>query len=461
MKKYRLITPINESTTRKIKEVYLEKRHEKRENGDDDMTNSELPVKKRGRPLLLGKRLDDAVQDYVSMLRDYGCPVNTTVVVAAARGVAKAIDRTRLAQYGGPATLTVDWAKSLLKRMNFTRRRATTKSSPQNDDLKEVKQDFLAEVLETVEFNEIPPELIFNWDQTGINLVPSALWTMNKKGEKRVAIAGHLDKRQITAVMCGNLVGELLPMQLVYAGKTKRCHPAYKFPEDWLISHTHNHWANEDAMLEYVRNVIVPFVECKRDMLGLDVQYPALAIFDHFKGQLTQNITTELDENHIHSVLIPAACTGQLQPMDISVNKVVKSLLRNKFSDWYADEITELFIDGEDTVVDISTARMKCIVGEWIVQVFEYLQANPQIIVHGFRHAGVFDALGIIDNDELPEYGDNLESNDDSELDEDVDDDCIEAMSRSSTSCLSVATVYTDSDGDLPTDPIVISSSEE
>jgi len=69
-------------------------------------------------------------------------------------------------------------------------------------------------------------------------------------------------------------------------------------------------------------------------MLVLDDQYPALAIFDHFKGQLTQNITTELEENHIHSVLIPAEYTGQLQPMDISINKVVKSLLQNKFSDW-------------------------------------------------------------------------------------------------------------------------------
>jgi len=62
------------------------------------MTISELPVKKRGRPSLLGKRLDDVVQDYVSMLRDYGCPINTTVVVTVARGIAKAMDRTKLAQ---------------------------------------------------------------------------------------------------------------------------------------------------------------------------------------------------------------------------------------------------------------------------------------------------------------------------------------------------------------------------
>jgi len=103
---------------------------------------------------------------------------------------------------------------------------------------------------------------------------------------------------------------------------------------------------------------------------------------------------------------------------ELSVNKVVKSLLQNKFSDWYANEIIELFIDGEDTVVDVSTTRMICVVGEWIVQVFEHLQANTQIIVHGFRHAGVFDVLGIIEDDELPEYGDDLESDDDSELDE-------------------------------------------
>ena len=47
------------------------------------------------------------------------------------------------------------------------------------------------------------------------------------------------------------------------------------------------------------------------------------------------------------------------------------------------------------------------IAGEWIVQVVKHLQANPQIIVHDFRYA---DALGIIDDDELPEYGDILES---------------------------------------------------
>jgi len=85
------------------------------------------------------------------------------------------IDRTRLAKYDGPTTLTIPWVKSLLKRMNFTKRIATTKSSPPTGDLVEIKRSFLAELLETVGLNDIPSELIFNWDQTGINLVPTAL----------------------------------------------------------------------------------------------------------------------------------------------------------------------------------------------------------------------------------------------------------------------------------------------
>ena len=295
-------------------------------------------------------------------------------------------------------------------------------------------------------------DLIFNWDQTGISLVPTALWTMDKKGNKRIPIQGHQDKRQIMAVMCVSLIGELLPLQLVYGGRTRRCHPAYQFPGNWCITHTDNHWSNESTMLEYVQEIIVPFVEHKRESLGVSEDHPALALFDHFKGQLTEAVTKELEDNFIHSVLIPAAHTGQLQPLDILVNKVMKSFLRSKFSKWYTDELTELFINGDDTPVDMSTSRMKCIGGQWIVQAFEHLENNQHIIVHGFRHAGIFDALGIIDQDELPDY----ESEDDFDF-VDEDEDIIE-MTRRTNGSLNVSDVYSESDDDPP---IVMISSEE
>ena len=76
---------------------------------------------------------------------------------------------------------------------------------------------------------DVPPELVLNWDQTGIKLVPTTSWTMNEVGARRVELIGSSDKQQITAVFCGSLVGRFLPIQLIYKGKTGRCHPKFKF----------------------------------------------------------------------------------------------------------------------------------------------------------------------------------------------------------------------------------------
>ena len=175
---------------------------------------------------------------------------------------------------------------------------------------------------------------------------------------------------------------------------------------------------------------------------SLGDDHPALAIFDHFKGQLTENITQKLEANNIHSVLIPPAHTGQLQPMDISVNKVVKSFLRSKFTEWYSDELAELFDDNDDddTTVDLSAATMKFVGGKWIVQLYEHLTDKPHIIVHGFRHAGVYSALGLLDDDDdIPDYT--------TAGDSDIDDEIEELMEPSASSkYLSVATIYLDTE---------------
>ena len=85
------------------------------------------------------EKIDEAIQQYVLKLRECGCPVNTVIVLTVARGIAKVMERTRLAEQCGPATLTIPWAKSLLKRMNFTKRRVSTKSTSPTQDLEEAK----------------------------------------------------------------------------------------------------------------------------------------------------------------------------------------------------------------------------------------------------------------------------------------------------------------------------------
>ena len=90
----------------------------------------------------------------------------------------ESLDRTQLVEYGGDITLTTLWANSLLKRMNFTKRRATTKRGILPHVFLDVKKEFLQSVIDMVEMEEIPSQLIFNWDQTGLHLLPALNWTM-------------------------------------------------------------------------------------------------------------------------------------------------------------------------------------------------------------------------------------------------------------------------------------------
>ena len=78
---------------------------------------------------------------------------------------------TLLAEYGGHVGLTRQWAYYFRGRMKFVRRKATTlKSKYSPADFDDVKKRFLDEVCEVVEMEEIPPELILNWDQTPLGL---------------------------------------------------------------------------------------------------------------------------------------------------------------------------------------------------------------------------------------------------------------------------------------------------
>jgi len=157
---------LNESTMRGIKNAYVTEQNRKQKRGEDDLKITNLLVKKQGRPLLLGKNLDVAVQEYGLKLREVGCPVNTDVTIAAAQGILQAMEASRLAKNGGPATLSVSWAKSLLKRMDFRKRRGTTKSGVTPEDLDSFKKTLFSEMVETVDINDIPGELTFNWELT-------------------------------------------------------------------------------------------------------------------------------------------------------------------------------------------------------------------------------------------------------------------------------------------------------
>ena len=167
-----------------------------------------LPTKPQGRPLLLGQELDRAVQDYIEALRLAGGVVNSAIVVAAANGIVSAKDVSLLSSRGGSISITKHWAKSLLSRMKYVKRKCSNAGKVSLPNFERIQEVFLADIAAEVLMNDIPDELIINWDQTGLPVVPTGQWTMHHAGEKVVPIANVDDKRQIIAVLAATLAGQ-------------------------------------------------------------------------------------------------------------------------------------------------------------------------------------------------------------------------------------------------------------
>ena len=59
----------------------------------DSSTVGSIPSKRRGRPLTL-RDLDPQVQEYIRALHEAGAPVETSVIIAAAKGIIMSVNQT-------------------------------------------------------------------------------------------------------------------------------------------------------------------------------------------------------------------------------------------------------------------------------------------------------------------------------------------------------------------------------
>ena len=382
------LPPLKETSVRRLRDLY---KGQLCVEGDIPSVEdfARFTTKKNGRPLKIGEDLDQQVRDYIQYLRSTGTSINITVVIASAEGILMHENADMLSR----VDLNKGWAQYLLHRMGYVKRKATTKAKVTVENFAAVKEDYLLEIKQVITMDEIPADLIINFDQTGLNIVPSSDWTMEAKGAKRVEAVGKDDKRQLTAVLAGSLTGDLLPPQIIYQGKTPRCLPKHSFPEKWHITYSINHWSNEDTMKEYVDNVLLQYITEKRQSLGLAIDCPALVIFDNFKAQCTSAFLTQLDQNNINVVLVPPNCTDRLQPLDVSVNKAVKNQLRTEFQSWYARQVLRQRQEGQQKIIDLKMSTVKPLSAAWIESACNYVKNKPEIIINGFKETGIASCI--------------------------------------------------------------------
>ena len=114
----KLAVEVKSSSVSTWKNKYLKEMKRMTRSGEEPIVKC-IPLKKRGRPLLIGEKLDTEVKSYIRAVRECGGVITTAITIAAATAIVRKEDRNLLAENGGPITLTKTWAKSLPCCLNF------------------------------------------------------------------------------------------------------------------------------------------------------------------------------------------------------------------------------------------------------------------------------------------------------------------------------------------------------
>ena len=247
---------LKESTIRNFKKKYYVKLTEASKAGNTEVIC--IPSEVCGRPPIL-MDLYNKLLTFLKGIRSRGGAINVHVV----RGVTHALitsnpAMTHLNNFDMPRS----WMHSICKRMGYTVRAGRT-SRPQVPYglYTENHYTFLSSIVETVEQNSIPFELILNADQTPSSYVSVSKMTMAKQGETSVPIKSLTDKRNITLTFAVTFAGDFLPMQIIYGGKTDRSQPrGVVFPKGFHVTQNEKHWSNETETVNFIEQVINPYV---------------------------------------------------------------------------------------------------------------------------------------------------------------------------------------------------------
>ena len=177
---------------------------------------------------------------------------------------------------------------------------------------------------------------------------------MEKKGNQCVPVAGTTDYRQITGTFGVSLRWDVLPIKLIYQGKTKRCQPTYPFPREFHVVQTENHWASldliktqENTNLDLIKEVLIPYVRKVRQKLSLLKDQQWLLIADVFKGHWTHAVVIKVKRSNGKMCAIPNNMTNIFQPLDLSINRSCKFFLGREAHSWYSPQTEKQMKEGK------------------------------------------------------------------------------------------------------------------
>jgi predicted nucleic acid-binding protein len=315
------------------------------------------------------------IKKQLEVLREQGAVINLHITGIVMRVVLEKHCATLLASLKLSKSFIGRW---LREEMNFSWRSRTTAAQKLPNDWRERGLLMAKRIAVNVKQYSVHPSLIINMDQTGLHLVPSSTRTYAWKASKEVPVIGAEDKRQITCCIASSMSGHMLPLQLIFTGKTKKCLPNHtpaSTAASVHLTHSQNHWSNQTTMQEYIAQVIVPYGKEQAQKHGL-IDHHIILILDVWAVHKSVEFRQYLRQHpNIHLVFVPPNCTSKLQVADVILQRPFKHGIQKCFNEWAAETLRVQYSAGAITGLN-AHLKMKFIkpnILQWALQSWSQL----------------------------------------------------------------------------------------
>ena len=127
---------------------------------------------KIGRPSMVGEELLLKIKEVIIRIRLTGAVISRKMLISIDNGVLKANDPNSLLEFVGGITLADNWARRVLKSIDWVKRKGTTgKDEPSAQFLAEEKFTSKRAISAVVYNHDIPADLVIKLDQTLLSYV--------------------------------------------------------------------------------------------------------------------------------------------------------------------------------------------------------------------------------------------------------------------------------------------------
>ncbi|CAI7848218.1 unnamed protein product [Closterium sp. NIES-54] len=163
--------------------------------------------------------------------------------------------------------------------------------------------------------------------------------------------------------------------------------PNCEIPEGNVCQAQDNGWMDESAMQTWLTKEVLPHLNPQR---GQNARR-AMLVLDSYRGHITQAMLQAYRTHNITLAVIPAGCTSQIQPLDVSINWCFKVAVRARYARWFMREGIHL-----KTKAGNLRRPPHPVVLQWIAEAWD--QVPKKVIIEAFRHCGISSKLDGTEN---------------------------------------------------------------